>query len=147
MQQEGASALHLAANNSHKDSLVIVVTMLSHLDDNVWPRQVQQEAKQGPRRAQRCDQAPKSEHSEHFRSVYTIYSEFGAFSEIRSPIAALLHAALLRDYITAEEGDMISGHLEMQLLGSGRRDTELEVKVLHRGRRGQRGERNVYTFA
>ena len=41
---------------------------------------------------------------------------------------------------------MISGHLEMRFLGSGRRDTELEVKVLHRGRRGQGGERNVYTF-
>ena len=27
----GASALHLATNNSHKDSLVIVVTLLSHL--------------------------------------------------------------------------------------------------------------------
>ena len=57
-----------------------------------------------------------------------------------------LHAALLRDNITAEEGDTIFGDMVMRFLGSGRRDTELEVKVLHRGRRGQGGERNVYTF-
>ena len=62
------------------------------------------------------------------------------------PFGCSLHAAHLRDYITAEEGDTISGDMEMRFLGSGRRDTELEVKVLHRGRRGQLRERNVCTF-